>query len=318
MLVKLTLDPSSSSIIVTSPLASKVREVMAFLKKMDRKRQQVLIEMIVVSADVSDEQQLGVEWWRNQPDGRERFLGQLFSIAPTTGVLDSANPHTLNVGDTLTPGMNAVLLNSEDYNIAVRALATTRKAEVIASPRLLVQDGTEGTLRSISEQPFTSLNAGQTVSTTSFAGFAEAGPQITVKPRLTESGSIYLDYTIIVSNFTGPPPNAQSPPPRKTDRLHSNILVPDSHTVIVGGLNFDREQADENKVPFLGDVPLLGELFKRSQTVKTKTRLFVFIHPIVVRDDQFLELKSATAHAAAEARIDPGVPMANPVRIMKK
>ena len=309
--VGITLDAATNSIIVEAR-PEKLGAVMDFLKQIDRKRLQVLVEIVIVSADLSDQLSYGVEaWQRREKNGEpERFLAQLFGLS----TVDSA----LNVEPGITSGFNGVILKPRDYAFAIRALQSTTKAQILATPRLLVRDNAEAEIKSIQEHPFVSINATQTVATTSFAGFETAGSILKIKPKVTEGESLHLDYTITLSNFTAPPPSPESPPPRKTDQLTSSVVIPDGYTVLVGGLQFELEQEQESKLPILGDIPFLGEAFKSTTKSKTVSRLFVFIRAQIIRDDHFLDLKNVSSRELRKAELEGLELRPNSVRVMRR
>jgi len=101
---------------------------------------------------------------------------------------------------------------------------------------------------------FTSINASQTVATTSFAGFADAGTTITATPRISDDNHLQLDFAITLNSFTGTPANGV-PPSRQTEQVTSQITIPDGYTVIVGGLNRHNTSSDYQGVPGLEKIP---------------------------------------------------------------
>ncbi|MBI5367828.1 MAG: hypothetical protein HZA54_12385 [Planctomycetes bacterium] len=308
---QLSLDATTNSILVSTASPRKLAEVLELLERLDRKRKQVLVEMVVVSVDDTDQFDFAIDVFHNATkDGQtDRFLSQLFGI--------STLPGGLGVSPQVGQGFSAVVLHPKDYSFVIRALQTTTKARVLAAPRILVRDNTEGMLQSVREEPFVSINASTTVSTTSFAGFASAGPQIKVRPRVTEGNSIYLDYSVTLSAFTGSAPSASAPPPRKTDTVTSFAVLPDGHTVVVGGLKFDGEIDEASKIPLLGDLPLLGPLFRSTSRTRSASRLFVFIRPLIIRDEGFLDLKSVSGPDLKAAALPSDAPPSNPARTMR-
>jgi type IV pilus assembly protein PilQ len=155
---------------------------------------------------------------------------------------------------------------------------------------VLVNDNAKGSLASVQEVPFTSVNASSTVATTSFAGFAEAGTTIEVTPRISDDDQLQLDYVISLNNFTGSGGNGV-PPPRQTDEVTSTVTIPDGYTVIVGGLNRTNNSEDAEGLPLLVRVPVLKYLAGNHSRANSQTTLFVFLKPTVLRDDKFQDLK---------------------------
>ena len=127
-----------------------------------------------------------------------------------------------------------------------------------------MNDNSTGTLTSVTEFPYASVNASDTVATTSFGDYVSAGTEITVVPHISESDYLQLEYAISLSNFTDEPVQQGDtllPPPRKSDSVESQVTIPDGSTIIVGGLNSRNLLETLDAVPLLGRIPILKYLF---------------------------------------------------------
>ena len=211
------------------------------------------------------------------------------------------------------PGLNAAVLNADVADVILRALASNRRSKIVASPRVLVNDNATGALFSIAESPFTSVNSGETIATTSFAGYAEAGTEITLTPHISEADYLQLEYEVALSSFTGQPGEDGIPPPRQTDKVASEVTVPDGSTIVVGGLNRTQALDVVNAVPLLGDIPILGNLFRSRTENNSTTTLFVFIRPTILRDDQFRDLRYLSERDVKAAGLPDGFPKSEPL-----
>lgn len=303
---RVTADPFTNSIIVVGD-----RNVQAVYKNLieflDKKRPQVMIEARVVIVDTSEDFALGVELSgdRNLFNKFYQFTSfGLSTVDPTTGAL------ALNPGR----GLNWTLVEPEDADAVLRALATHRKAKVLSSPRVLVNDNSTGTLASVSEVPFTSVNASTTVATTSFAGFAEAGTTIEVTPRISEDDHLVLDYAVTLNTFTGSG-GAGVPPPRQTDEVRSTVTIPDGHTVVVGGLNRSNQTYDYEGIPGLDKIPVVKNLFGMTTKADKRTTTFVFLRPVILRDDKFRDLQYISDKSARCVEECPNIPTSSPMLI---
>ena len=303
--VTVTADANTNSIIVVaSPEVQPIYEKL--IRMLDRRRPQVLIEMKIVTVDTSDDFSLGVEISREGSSGDSGILS--FSSFGLSTV-DAATG-----GLSLIPGLgfNGALINSDIADIVLRALSTDMRSRVVSAPRILVNDNATGTLSSVAEEPFTSVNASDTVATTSFAGFVEAGTTVTVTPHISEDDHLNLEYSISLNSFTGAGATGV-PPPRKTDSIESVVTVPDGYTVIVGGLNRKDYSKTVNAVPLLGQIPILKYLFSNETKRESNTTLFVFIRPIILRDDQFKGLKFLSHREITAAGIPADFPVSEPL-----
>jgi general secretion pathway protein D len=146
------------------------------------------------------------------------------------------------------------------------------------------------------------VNASDTVATTSFAGFESAGTTLTATPRIGEGDYLVLDYSFNFSNFTGQGTSAV-PPPRSTNSFTGTVEIPDGHTIIVGGLVTENETDSVTEVPLLGRIPVIGALFQTSDRTRTKSRVYAFIRPTILRDDKFADLKYISERELQRAEI---------------
>jgi type II secretory pathway component GspD/PulD (secretin) len=301
------VDTNTNSIIVVAPPA-----VQAIYKQLidalDKRRPQVMIEVTMVTLDTSDNFSLGIELSAENTRPDLRWL-TFSSFGLSTLDLTTAVP-------TILPGagFNGVVLDPGTANVVIRALATNARAKVLSAPRILVNDNNAGTLTSVAESPFTSVNASSTVATTSFAGYASAGTTVAVTPHISEGDYLRLDYSLTLNSFTGTAAGGV-PPPRQTNSIDSKVVVPDGHTVIVGGLKRQDLSDTVNKLPFIGDIPGLGLLFSNVTKRTTESSLFVFIRPVILRDDQFKDLKYLSEIDSQKAELPSRLPTSRPMGI---
>lgn len=280
---QITADYFTNSIIVVGDKAAQ-EVYKGLIEYLDRKRPQVMIEAKVVIIDTTDNFSMGIEFSTGDRQGIKRLFEftsyGLSTVDPVTGAL------------SIIPGrgFNWTLVNPEEADAVLRALATHNRARVTSTPRVLVNDNSTGTLASVTEVPFTSVNASNTVATTSFAGFAEAGTTIEVTPRISEDHHLVLDYVVTLNSFTGAGGDGV-PPPRQTDEVRSTVTIPDGHTVIVGGLNRTSKSIDTENIPYIEYIPIVRELTGITTTAKSRTTLFVFLRPVILRDDKFRDLR---------------------------
>lgn len=301
-----TADANTNTIIVVGgPSVQRVYEEL--IRQLDRRRPQVLIESTVVTLDTSRGFSLGVEIGANGGDETRRLLFSSFGIS-------QVNPLNGQLTPTQGLGFTGALLKAGDADIVLRALATHSRARIVASPRILVNDNATGTLYSIAESPFTSVNANQSIATTSFAGYAEAGTELTLTPHISEADYLQLEYEVALSSFTGQGANG-IPPPRQTDKVASSVTVPDGTTIVVGGLNRKQFRAAVNAVPILGQIPVLGNLFRSRTEDTSSTTLYVFIRPVILRDDQFADLKFMSERDVEAAGLPPEFPTSEPLEV---
>ncbi len=304
---RLTVEEKTNTLIVVAEPA--VQALYAeMIEKLDRLLPQVLVEARVVTIAGDDALDLGVEI----SGGDRTGLSRLFAF--TSYGLSTADPATGAL--SLIPGLgfNGTLVDPASADAIVRALATHQSARITSTPRVLVNDNATGVLTSVSEVPFLSVNASQTVATTSFAGFAEAGTTIRVTPHVSEGDHLRLEFDIVVNDFTGAA-SETSPPPRQTDQVTSEVTIPDGHTVIVGGLKRHRAASESRGIPLINRIPVVKYLFGEENKRWETESLFIFIKPVILRDDKFRDLRYLSECPRQQAGICGDYPQSVPLFI---
>lgn len=296
----ISVDVHTNTIIVLAK--PEVQRIYASLiEQLDQRRPQVLVEAKIVIIDTSDNYTLGVEVSGGDRAGASRLFAfssfGLSEVDPVSGALQ------------VLPGIgfNGTLVDPTTADVVVRAIAQHRRARVLSTPRVLVNDNAEGQLTSVLEVPFTSINASQTVATTSFAGFAEAGTTITVRPTISEENYLQLEYVVTLNSFSGPGGDGV-PPPRQTNEVRSRVTVPDGYTVIVGGLVSKNGSLEVDSIPWLEKVPVIRDLASLQTKAASETSLFVFLRPVILREDKFRDLKFLSGVDAQRAKIGADYP----------
>jgi general secretion pathway protein D len=304
-------DDNTNSIIVIAPPEVR-QEYEKLIKMLDHYRPQVLIEATIATLDTSNGFSLGVEISRagsfsvGDRDGRTLSFSSfgLSEVDKDTGQLK------------LIPGVgfNGTVISADIADVVIRALRSNGRAKVMSAPRVLVNNNATGSISSVREQPFTSVNASDTVSTTSFGGFVSAGTEIEVTPHISEGDHVRLEFAIALNSFTSEGSNG-IPPPRQTNSVQSEVTVPDGHTIIVGGINQNNVSETIRAVPILGEIPLLKHLFRSEQNNSADSTLFVFIRPVILRDDRFGDLKHLSWRDVKAAGLPSDAPPSSPMLV---
>ncbi len=299
-------EASNTIIVIARPSMQLIYEKL--IERLDVRRPQVLVEATVVAIDTSDGFALGVEFSTSDDvDGGTMLNFTSFGLRqvdPTTGEL------------VVRPGVgfNSVLLSADIADIVLRALETDRRAKVVSRPSVLINDNATGVLLSESEEPYASVNASNTVATTSLGGFVSAGTKIEITPQIAEGDYLKLEYEITLSSF-GEDVSEELPPSRQKNSIASEATIPNGHTIVVGGLTRDNIAEAVDRVPILGKIPYIEYLFSNRTKDVQKLTLFVFIRAVILRDDKFADLKSISGQAVNSAHLPDGMPESEPVVI---
>ena len=286
-----------------SDVPSKLQEVQDMIAKIDVPVRQVLIEARVVIADDSFGRSLGVKLgatdlrarqggvpgWSVGGDNRVAIGGNLNAVGAqtlqTTGTTDFSNSNFVNLPATSQGGNSVATLALSLFsaganrflNLELSALEADGKGKVVSSPRLITADLNKASIKQGTKIPYLQAS---TAGNTNIS-FVEAVLLLEVTPQITPEGNVIMDVEIhkdsVGAIFSGTPSI-------DTKSVKTQVLVENGGTVVIGGIFEQNEREDVSKVPWLGDVPYLGNLFKTRTTSRTKTEMLIFLTPKVVTD----------------------------------
>ena len=239
-------------------------------------------------------------------------VGSLFGLSEATDdTLNRGLPANAN-------GFGGLILNPGDYAGVIRAIENVTQGRSVIRSRVVVANNAKANISGVVQEPFTSLNSGQTVSTTSYGGTSDAGTQISIMPQISPADFLTLTYTINQSAFLGAPlvsENGVLPPTKRSDSISSLVTIPDGFCIALGGLTNTTNSQSEAKIPGLGDIPVAGALFRQDSTKTSDSRFYVFIRAAIMRDTQYRDLRQASEPSQREAQLAPDEPRPEPQMI---
>ena len=268
--VTIIADPDTNSLIVrTNPKNyDKVKDVIA---ELDRPVPQVLIKVLVAEVTHDDTTDLGAE----------------FSILNLRASGNGSKGGTSVGLKNLTGGMVAQILEN-NFTATIHALESVGKLDVLSRPYILASDNQLASITVGQEVPFVDssriTDTGQTINT---LAYKDVGILLDVVPHINSEGLVIMDVAPTISALTGQTvaiTDTTGQPIIATRSAQTRVAIRDGQTIVIGGLMEDRKTETIDKVPLLGDIPYLGELFKRRQKKKTKTELLIFLTPHVAAD----------------------------------
>ncbi len=300
---KVLADANLNSVIVIAP-KDLHDEIGKLVKKLDQRRPQVMFEVAIVDVSAGDDKQLAIELGTvtHPAMGKIRFQGH--TNFGNSGFDDSRNPGGFPDGRNITPPLGVIMGvvkdNAPTIPILLRALQTTTKVNIRSTPLILVNDNEQAEFRSSREEPTTTTVTGTATTNIVFSGFVDAGTTLTITPHISEGNYIRVELTLEVENFVGTPPAPGIPPAKASNYLQTSITVPDNATVIIGGLETSSIRHTVDKIPLLGDIPLLGYLFRSTKTEKLKSKLYLFIRPRILKHARFEDLRGISLKKVQE------------------
>jgi general secretion pathway protein D len=283
-----------------------LNQIETLLRTLDVRQPQVMLEVLMVTLSEGQTLDLGVELEKIEINGDLRArLSSLFGLGTRSSGGDRDGP-----SDAL--GFTGVVLSPGDFSVIVRALETLNKGRSVSMPRLLVGNNQSASFDSVVQQPYASVNASNTVSTTSFGGSQDAGTVVTIKPQIAEGDHLLLEYSVSLSAFLGSASSPTLPPPKQQNRVQSIATIPDGHTVVVGGIEVENRSNTTSQVPFIGNIPIIGEAFKSRNNLNNRSHFYVFVRANILRSRSFEDLKYISEEQALAAQVDDGWPKVEP------
>ncbi|MGB2078561.1 MAG: type II secretion system secretin GspD [Vibrio sp.] len=306
--VMISADPGTNALVITAPpdVMNSLEDVIA---QLDIRRAQVLIEALIVELSEADGINLGVQWANLENGSVVQYpnsgvsIGQVVvgldeaeDFTETTAVYDTdgnflRNESTTTQGDfdTLASALGgvsgaALSVIAGDWTALLTAVSTDSNSNILSAPSITALDNQEASFIVGEEVP---VLTGSTAGSNNDNPFQtvdrkEVGIKLKVTPQINEGDSVKMEIEQEVSNVLGA--NGAVDVRFAKRQLNTSVIVQDGQMIVLGGLIDERAQESVSKVPLLGDIPVLGHLFKSTSTSKEKKNLMVFIKPTILRD----------------------------------
>jgi len=293
-------EPETNALVITAP-AKIMRSLMAVVDKLDIRRLQVLVEAIIVDVSVVKNAELGVNWavWSNDNDTRIPIggfiqpVGGLDLVQLAAGIDNPSGAGSAAFPSGSTFGIGRIAATGINFAAMLRAIQGDSTTNVIATPSAVTMDNQEAQIKVAQEVPFitgsyasTGNNGGGNNDINPFTTVQrqEVGTILKITPQINDFGGlVQLKISIESSELSGTSGDANSLITNKRT-VDTNVLIEDGGIVVLGGLIRDSANRGEQRVPYLGRIPILGELFKTRSRKRDKTNLMVFIRPKILRD----------------------------------
>ncbi len=314
--IVITPDKSSNALVILASPA-EYRDVLSVIKKLDRRKKQVYVEAMIVEASIDNLFELGSKWRATvEHDGDPVVIGGVgimdqsamqsiiygLSGASVGGMGNFLNIPITTVGtdgtattsDLTVPGFSALFSLQEFKGII----------DILSTPQILTSDNEEAEIVVGQNVPFiTSKESDPTRDVSVFTNIErqDVGVKLTITPQIAEGDYVRLDvYQEISSVIQGLSEDIilNLGPATTMRSTKTNVVVRDGQTVVIGGLMQEKSEENISKVPILGDIPLLGWLFKFKTTSTEKTNLMVFLTPHIINDAD--DLSSLTREKSTE------------------
>ncbi len=310
-----SIDPETRRVVAIAD-ENTMQYISQVLSNLDRPKPQVLIKVAFVEVTHNNAMDIGIEggWGKGIGNGASASAADVFGLSglgsvatnvpvnrfnqPTTAFLPSA-PMT-------SPGAGLYQILGQDYQVTLRAIAQAGNAKVLSRPSILARNNQPATI--FVGQNYPVINGtrydtfGNVLNT---FNYQNVGIQLKVTPFITSDGLVEMIVSPAISSVSqntsvqiSANVSIQAIDQRSADTV---VVTADKQTVVIGGLIQDSKAKVDTKIPFLGDIPLLGVLFKRQQSSNAKTELLIFLTPQIVQNPTELAALSNSERAKSEA-----------------
>jgi general secretion pathway protein D len=288
-------DPATNSLIITAP-EPLYKQVRALIDQLDTRRAQVYIESMIVEVSGGDSADFGFQW-----QGLLGKSGDKLGLVLGTNFSTNGQPNIININTdaaqgkiNLGTGLNVGLLSSVNGVVSLAAIAKALQGSadtnIVSTPNLITLDNEEAKIVVGENVPFITgqfTNTG-TATTSPFQTIErkDVGITLRIRPQIGEGGAvrmtIFQEQSAVQATTAAGTTNAG---PSTTKRsIDATVTVDDGQILVLGGLIQDTYTNNKSKVPLLGDIPLLGALFRSESRERRRTNLMVFLRPVVMRD----------------------------------
>ncbi len=288
-------DTQTNALVINAP-PKTMRSLMQIVDKLDIRRAQVLVEAIIVEIIADRKNELGVSWAiegasSNTPIAVTNFPDFLSGVVQlgSAAAGGATDPSGL-IGEGITIGVGRISDDSVSFAAILRALEGDADTNIISTPSVVTTDNEEATLNVGQEVPFvtgsftnTGTGTGGAVNPFQTIQRQQVGVKLSITPQINEGNSMVLDIAQEISNIAQ---SAAGAVDLITNQriVETTVIVDDGEILVLGGLLEDVLRESDQKVPLLGSIPILGNLFRARTTEKIKTNLMIFIRPTILRD----------------------------------
>lgn len=297
---------NNALIISASPAV--VRELKAVVRQLDIRRAQVLVEAVIAEVSTDLSRQLGVQFAVGDPDGNSPVAATNLGSGANSlsSIATSISEGTFSIGSGGFFGVANLDGSGVQWGVLVSALAGDAATNILSTPTLLATDNQEAEIVVGQNVPFitgaftTTGDTGSVNNPFQTIERQDVGITLKVKPQVNEGSSIQMEIEQEVSSLAASSVAADVVTNKRS--IKTTVTVEDGQIVVLGGLIEDSYNDSQQKVPLLGDVPLLGHLFRYDTSTKVKKNLMVFLRPVILNDPALASAYSGQKYSLLRSR----------------
>ncbi len=291
----ISANPENNSLIIcdTNDVLNKILDE---IKKADKLPQQLMIEAVIVDVQLDNDTEIGINWdilsdKMYDVSYRQNLGSRLSMIEATSETIGDATAFNTTSPTGIEGGYFAII--SGTIRNALHLLQQKKDVEILASPRVMVVSGESASIETITELPYREVTETSQGGELSATQFKEVGVKLNVTAILTDENYILVTVEPEQSVNTGEFGTSSEIPIIDTRKAKTTLLLKDGQVVIMGGLRKKETTNQVSQIPLLGDLPLIGALFRKTQEVVKNSELIVFLSPHIYKGEPLSEEQRA-------------------------
>jgi len=279
----IAIDKKSNSLIICDT-KQKLEKILVEIRKADRTPQQIMVEVVILDVQLDDDSEIGINWDILSDERYDMGYRQNFTTRLTSTIDSVAKIGDATAFNTIGTGGNFSVISGTIRNV-VHLLQQKREVEILASPRVMMVNGRTAYVEAIDEIPYTEVSSTAGGGTLTYHEFKDVGVKLEVTATLTDDNDIVLTVDVEQNVQVG----TTTPPRVDTRKAKSSLLLKDGQIVVMAGLRRQEKTIETDQIPILGDLPIVGQLFKSTDAVIKNSELIVFLSPHIYKGEPIPE-----------------------------
>jgi len=279
----ISIDTKSNSLIVCDT-NDNLPKILAAIRRADKTPAQIMVEVVILDVQLDDDTEIGINWDILSDKTYDIGYRQNFTTRLGSTIESAANIGNATAFNTTGLGGAFSIISGTIRNV-VHLIQQKREVEILASPRVMMVSGQTAIIEAVDEIPYQEVSQTTQGGELTYYEFKLVGVKLQVTATLTDSNDILLKVDAEQNVEEG----TESPPRVDTRKAKTTLLLRDGQVVILGGLRRQQKTKEVDQIPILGDIPLLGLLFKSTDTVVKNSELIVFLSPHIYKGEPMSE-----------------------------
>jgi len=274
-------NPENNSLIVCDT-EKNIEKILAEIRKADKAPQQIMVEVVIADVQLKDDTEIGINWDILSDKNYDFAYRQNFTSRLGSTIASAANVGNATAFNTTGTGGNFSIISGTIRNV-LTLLQQKKKIKILASPRVMVVSGKTASIKAVEEIPYNEIVDTSFGGTMSSTRFKEVGVTLDVGATITDDDHIHVTIDATQNVATGE--SATEVPIIDTRNAKTELLLKDGQIVVMGGLRRKEIHKQVKQIPILGDIPLIGLLFRSTNTIVTNSELIIFLSPHVYKGE---------------------------------